>query len=271
MNSIILLVFVLGAPGLLFNLGRRLAGRISQRQSRDFLSAFGELILLSLPLTLLDTIIAHYIFRDIDWQLFVTTHPISELSSDKKLSLINALLKLVISGFIISLSLGIGYGSFRAWFAWFGFGPRLPLESLLTGFLRPGAFATVVTSTKLEKGVLVYRGLVENLQMSPEGNVDFVALADAEKAYLREPKRGTPRSTSFRSVVENQVFQEKSKSLLIVESEDIANILLTSIPSPAALKWFQIPPYALFKFLSSAVQRLFRLLKGIVSKIQPTN
>jgi hypothetical protein len=253
-------VFLLSAPGLLFNLGRRLAGRISQRQTRDFLSAFGELIFLSIPLTILIAWVANMLFCGLSWGVINSFALLPELTPELRVALLKQVLILIALGFGVCMLAGLAYGSCRTWFSWFGFGERLPLEKLLTGFVRPGAFATVVTTTKLDKGVLVYRGFVESLQMSPEGNIDFIALLGPEKAYLSEPILGPPKSSSFSSIVEGAISESQSISALIIESEDIANLLLTKIPSAGSPNWLEFIlyiPVRLVSLLLAAPKRLF--------------
>lgn len=245
MSSFVVAVLLLSTPGLLFGVGKRLLSRVNQRQARDVFAALGEIVLLSIPLAFLALLAIQLVFpkRSNDMMVWAKSWD-GSLNSILNSGLIKEWAVAFAVGAIISLVFGLVYGSLRNWFAWFGFGARLPLERLLTGFLPPGAYASVVTTTTLDDGVIVYRGWVESLQMSPEGSIDFVALSRPEKAFLRGPLLGPPKASQFTDIVEAGARQSGAPSVLIIESEDLANVLLTKVPGAGKSNWLEAFLYA---------------------------
>lgn len=240
MSSFVVAVLLLSTPGLLFGVGKRVISRVNQRQARDIFAALGEIILFSIPLAFIVLWAIQLALPDQSDGMIVWTRGWDgSLSSVLNSGFVAEFTVALIMGAAISLLFGVIYGSFRNWFAWFGFGARLPLERLLTGFLPPGAYATVITTTALDGGVIIYRGWVESLQMSPEGSIDFIALSRPEKAFLRGPVVGAPKASQFTDIVEAEAQLRHAPSVLIIESEDIANVLLTKVPGAGKSNWLE--------------------------------
>ncbi|MGE6698804.1 hypothetical protein ACQKH5_14000 [Hyphomonas sp. NPDC076900] len=247
MSSFVVAVLLLSTPGLLFGVGKRVISRVNQRQARDIFAALGEIVLFSIPLAFI-----------VLWSIQLTLPDQSRDMMVWARGWDGSLGAILNSGFVtefaialtggagISLLFGLIYGPLRNWFSWFGFGVRLPLERLLTGFLPPGAYATVITTTTLDGGVIIYRGWVESLQMSPEGSIDFIALSRPEKAFLRGPVVGAPKASQFTDIVEAEAQLRHAPSLLIIESEDIANLLLTKVPGAGKSNWLEACLYVFF-------------------------
>jgi hypothetical protein len=146
---------------------------------------------------------------------------------------------------IVSVLGGLVFGKLFVW----GMVPLRSLSSpvvdMSTGILPPSVFVSVLSKTIVGDAVLVYKGLLANVQVGPEGQVEYVLLTEATKSLLfnaanvvpahvgriNRPKENRPHTSKpFEPINANTAaLPGPTSEFLLVEKNEIANLYFERI------------------------------------------
>jgi hypothetical protein len=134
---------------------------------------------------------------------------------------------------------GLVWEKIASWFVYGRLASSDPLEELTTGIVPPLVEASVLSNTDLNGSRLLYKGVLHAIQIGPEGRIDHIILSKPTKSLLlpevqntadQDPRPTIPKTHTFVDIGSDETppGRRDKKPLLLLESEDIANVYFRS-------------------------------------------
>ncbi|MEM9739527.1 MAG: hypothetical protein AAF829_06625 [Pseudomonadota bacterium] len=181
MSQTVLVLLILSLPGFAFQQGQSQASRVSQRFEGDILQVLRSVIILSLILAYPAFILTNLIAggaANLALDAFRNPALQSETSS------LVAIFKTACATLAFGFFSGYLVGKIRSWRPETLVSSVAPLAKLQRGLVPPLIEAAVLSTHEVSNEHLVYTGMVDDIQIGPEGRVDFVVLTDPYKSTL---------------------------------------------------------------------------------------
>ncbi|MEM8798543.1 MAG: hypothetical protein AAGF15_00545 [Pseudomonadota bacterium] len=230
MNTTALILIYLSLPGAAFQFGLRGASRIGRRGNRDVFRALTVWIPIALPVLGLSNYFASHIGISAEALLSLETLE-NGTSSVGDYALFSGI-TVVIGSF-----LGAATGKLWVWRSRIPGARRTAMERMAGGILPSLLEANVLTTMSLGQSLLFYRGQVADIQLSPEGDIEYIVLAqNIEKSLIfngndslagNPPTDGLhPKPSLARPLMPIAEFQSRDyeKDRLLIEASTIANV-----------------------------------------------
>lgn len=261
MSGTLFVLVVLAAPGLVFDIGRRFYERVSNRFARDVVRLISEIILVAAPCLLIAYFVLDYLGNGLGQRV------LSDLTREwggqcargcTPHQAVQRISLLVLAASSFALLFGLIYGKLSVWFLYRRLSVGNFAQRLTAGYRPPVVIASVMAVNGVSSYRFIYRGVLQHLQIGPEGRVDYVVLVRPEKSVIVETpdKRPSNILEEFKSFRRSALLKTSShprtlkpfvrigtdeshldvnptnefgsEDQILIESEDIANIFFRS-------------------------------------------
>ncbi len=248
--------------------------RVHQRRDRDFLSSVSLLIPISICFLLIGygllnlPCVKGFSCSPAGFQLLANLSNI-----DQGLKISSALSLLLVATPLAGMAGGF-YGKVRTWRGSISTRGRHPLEALVGGPFPPVVSAAVLTTTKIGDNPLVYSGILEAIQIGPEGKIDYVVLGGEiwKSLLMNDPmpedeKRGggfPATRKPFKRLAQPGIRADGQiikTDRLFIESADIANLHIEVYLQTVDGDWLDRTAYG--------IGRQFGLIKAAEPVVPP--
>lgn len=229
------MAIALATPGLIFDLCKQVSERSGTRLSRDIVRLVSDIVLVSVPVGLMSFYLLNVVGEGLGSRFAedVSGNWNGHCAGGCAVTaMINRSVTFVVTTSLFAALAGLVFGKLSVWVLYARRWTGTPVQQFKSGLLPPSIEASVLSTTQVDGGNLVYRGLLRDIQMGPEGKVDFVVLSEPEKSIMRcdpmskwiAPKAGERFSEIGREA--GGRLSGPKDSFLVIESEDIANVFL---------------------------------------------